>query len=97
MKINNERGRVPDDIEAERCTAAAQAERYCAGGGRLWRGTHGEFPWDDGMAVSGTISSTDSTGVVPSGNAGTPDEFRILRGLTGTVPPEQPKHGKSKE
>ena len=39
------------------------------------KGTHGEFPLRDYMAVAGTVSATDCTGAVPSGSVDSAGEF----------------------
>ena len=39
------------------------------------KGTHGEFPLRDGMTLTGTVSSTDCTGLVPEGSVDSAEEF----------------------
>ena len=40
------------------------------------RGSHNEFPLRDEMTMTGTVSSTDCTGLVPSGSVDSAGEFR---------------------
>lgn len=39
------------------------------------KGTHGEFPLRDEMTLTGTVSSTDCTGLVPEGSVDSEEEF----------------------
>ena len=38
-------------------------------------GTHGEFPLRDEMTLTGTVSASDCTGMVPSGSIDSAEEF----------------------
>ena len=39
------------------------------------RGTHNEFPMYDDMCLTGTVSSTDCTGMIPTGSVDSAEEF----------------------
>lgn len=39
------------------------------------RGTHFEFPLEDDMSMTGTVSSTDCTGMIPAGSVDSADEY----------------------
>ncbi len=43
--------------------------------GMKYRGTHNEFPLRDDMAMTGTASTTECTGLVPEGNIDSAEEF----------------------
>ncbi len=38
-------------------------------------GTHNEFPLDDSMALTGTVSATDCTGIIPAGSVDSAEEY----------------------
>ncbi|MCR4779593.1 MAG: hypothetical protein K5876_00710 [Ruminiclostridium sp.] len=42
---------------------------------RKARGTHNEFPLRDEMALTGTVSTTDCTGLIPAGSADSGEKF----------------------
>lgn len=39
------------------------------------RGSHNEFPLHDDMCLTGTVSSTDCTGMIPAGCVDSAEEF----------------------
>ena len=39
------------------------------------KGTHNEFPLRDDMCMTDTVSSTDCTGMVPTGSVDSAEEF----------------------
>lgn len=43
--------------------------------GKKFRGTHNEFPLRDEMTMTGTVSTTDCTGLVPEGSIDSAEEF----------------------
>ncbi len=49
--------------------------------GKKFRGTHNEFPLRDEMTMTGTVSTTDCTGLVPEGSIDSAEEFEDKNGL----------------
>ena len=39
------------------------------------RGTHFEFPLEDDMSLTGTVSASDCTGMIPSGSIDSAEEY----------------------
>ena len=45
------------------------------------RGTHMEFPLEDDMSLTGTVSAADCTGIVQSGSVNSAEEFGVTNAL----------------
>ena len=39
------------------------------------RGTHNEFPMNDNMCLTGTVSTSDCTGMIPAGSVDSAEKF----------------------
>ena len=48
---------------------------------KKFRGTHNEFPLRDDMTMTGTVSTTDCTGLVPEGSVDGAEEFENVNRL----------------
>ncbi|MBP3854844.1 MAG: hypothetical protein IK990_04400 [Ruminiclostridium sp.] len=45
------------------------------------RGSHCEFPIEDDMCLTGSVSSTDCTGMIPAGSVDSAEEYEASNSL----------------
>ena len=48
---------------------------------KKFRGTHMEFPIEDDMCMTGTVSSSDCTGMIPEGSVDSAAEYETTNKL----------------
>ena len=58
---------------------------------KKFRGTHNEFPLRDDMTLTGSVSSTDCTGLVQTGSVDSREEFDRSREIYPHAVPKNKK------